>query len=111
MALSDTCSDVSNQLASDIINYLDWGYEVEGISKLLDAIFLIASFQAAQDVPFFSDAEQTLASNRIVIGLFENHLRNADEETRSHFSEVVQVNQRLKDALLQVEPAFPVLIV
>jgi len=27
MALSDTCSDVSWQLASDIVHYLDWEYD------------------------------------------------------------------------------------
>ena len=39
MALSDTCSEVSWQLASDIVHYLDWGYGIEDISNLVDVVF------------------------------------------------------------------------
>jgi hypothetical protein len=58
MALSETCSDLSWQLASDIVNYLDSRYDRENISKLVDVIISLAAFQAKQDVPFFSESEQ-----------------------------------------------------
>ena len=99
MALSDTCSDVSWQLASDIVNYLDCGYDREDISKLIDVIFSIAAFQAKQDVPFFSESEQNQAMNRIVVGMFKSLLENSDAESRKLFSQIAQVNINLKNAL------------
>ncbi len=75
MALSDACSDVSDQLASDIIHYFEWKYEVESISKLVDAIFLLASFQASQGAPFLDDSGQFHANKRIVINMFNNSLK------------------------------------
>jgi hypothetical protein len=72
MALSDTCSDVSEQLAFDIAHYLEWKYEVESISKLVDTIFLLASFQSSQDAPFLDESGQFHASNSIVINMFKN---------------------------------------
>jgi hypothetical protein len=103
MALSDTCSDVSWQLASDIVNYLDCGCDREDISKLIDVIFSIAAFQAKQDVPFFSESEQKQAMNRIVVGMFKSLLENSDAESRKLFSQIAQVNINLKNALKPAE--------
>ena len=99
MALSDTCSDVSWQLASDIIHYLDWDYDIEDISKLIDVIFSIAAFQAKQDLPFFSVSEQKQAMNRIVVGMFKSLLEKSDVESRNFFSQIAHVNQNLITAL------------
>lgn len=103
MALSDTCSDVSWQLASDIVNYLDCGYDREDISKLIDVIFSIALFQAKQDVPFFSESEQKQAMNRIVVGMFKSLLEKSDAESRKLFSQIAQINLNLKTALKSIE--------
>ncbi len=103
MALSDTCSDVSWQLASDIINYLDCGYDREDISKLIDVIFSIAAFQAKQDLPFFSESEQKQAINRIVVGMFKSLLEKSDAESRMLFAQIAQTNLSLKTALKTTE--------
>ena len=103
MALSDTSSDVSWQLASDIVNYLDCGYDREDISKLVDVIFSLAAFQAKQDVPFFSESEQKKAMNRIVVGMFKSLLEKSDAESRKLFSQISQVNINLKNALNSAE--------
>ena len=103
MALSDTCSDVSWQLASDIVNYLDCRYDREDISKLIDVIFSIAAFQAKQDVPFFSESEQKQAMNRIVVGMFKSLLEKSDAESRKLFSQIAQINLNLKTALKSIE--------
>ncbi len=110
MALSDACSDVSDQLASDIIHYFEWKYEVESISKLVDAIFLLASFQASQDAPFLDESEPFHANKRIVINMFDNLLQQLNQDTRSIFSEVVKTNKRLSDALIEIEPESSLLI-
>ena len=103
MALSDTCSDVSWQLASDIVNYLDCGYDREDISKLIDVIFSIAAFQAKQDVPFYSESEQKQAMNRIVVGMFKSLLEKSDAESRKLFSQITQVNINFINALKTAE--------
>jgi len=99
MVLSDTCSDISWQLASDIVHTLDWGYDLDDISRLVDVLFSIASFQAKQDVPFFSEFEQANAKNRIVIGMFKSLLEKADDDSRIKFSEVIKLNRNLSAAL------------
>ena len=99
MALSDTCSEVSWQLASDIVNYLDCGYDREDIFKLVDVIFSLAAIQAKHDVPFFSESEQEKAMNRIVVGMFKSLLENSDAESRKLFSQISQVNLNFKNAL------------
>jgi hypothetical protein len=110
MALSDTCSDVSWQLASDIIHYLDCGYDREDISKLVDVIFSVAAFQAKQDVQFFSESEQKQSMNRIVVGMFKSLLEKSDAESRKLFSQIAQVNQNLKAALESTEDESSLLI-
>lgn len=103
MALSDTCSDVSWQLASDIVNYLDYGYDREDISKLVDVIFSIAAFQAKQDVPFFNESEQKQAINRLVISTFKSLLQKGNAESRKLFAQIAQVNLNLQNAIRSTE--------
>ena len=72
MALSDTCSEVTWQLASDIVHYLDWGYGIEDISNLVDVVFSLASFQAKHDAPFMNAQEQKNGIDRMVISMFKD---------------------------------------
>ena len=99
MALSDTCSEVSWQLASDIVHYLDWGYGIEDISNLVDVVFSLASFQAKHDAPFMNAQEQKNGINRIVISMFIDFLEDTDKVTQSKFADVVQANLNLRIAL------------
>ena len=79
MALSDTCSEVSWQLASDIVHYLDWGYGIEDISNLVDVVFSLASFQAKHDAPFMNAQEQKNGIDRMVISMFKDFLEDTDK--------------------------------
>ena len=99
MALSDTCSEVSWQLASDIVHYLDWGYGIEDISNLVDVVFSLASFQAKHDAPFMNAQEQKNGINRMVISMFIDFLEDTDKVTQSKFADVVQANLNLRIAL------------
>ena len=99
MALSDTCSEVSWQLASDIVHYLDWGYGIEDISNLVDVVFSLASFQAKHDAPFMNAQEQKNGIDRMVISMFKDFLEDTDKATQSKFADVVQANLNLRTAL------------
>ena len=99
MALSDTCSEVSWRLTSDIVHYIDWGYDIKDISKLVDVIFTLASFQVKHDAPFMSEVEQRNGMNRVIIFMFKEFLENTDEKSRILFSEIVQHNQNLNAVL------------
>ena len=99
MALSDTCSEVSWQLASDIVHYLDWGYGIEDISNLVDVVFSLASFQAKHDAPFMNAQEQKNRIDRMVISMFKDFLEDTDKATQSKFADVVQANLNLRTAL------------
>ena len=99
MALSDTCSEVSWQLASDIVHYLDWGYGIEDISNLVDVVFSLASFQAKHDAPFINAQEQKNGIDRMVISMFKDFLEKADDDSRIKFSEVIKLNKNLTTAL------------
>jgi hypothetical protein len=99
MALSDTCSEVSYQLATDIVHYLNWGYGIEDISNLVDVVFLLASFQVKHDAPFMNAQEQKNGIDHMVISMFNDFLEDTDNATQIKFAEVVQANLNLKAAL------------
>ena len=99
MALSDTCSEVTWQLASDIVHYLDWGYSIDDISNLVDVIFSLASFQVKHDAPFMNAQEQKNRIDRMVISMFKDFLEDTDKATQSKFADVVQANLNLRTAL------------
>ena len=110
MALSDTCSEVSWQLASDIVHYLDWGYGIEDISNLVDVVFSLASFQAKHDAPFMNAQEQKNGIDRMVISMFKDFLDDTDDESRIKFSDVVQANLNLRTALNTTDSGSMILI-
>ena len=99
MALSDTCSEVTWQLASDIVHYLDWGYSIDDISNLVDVIFSLASFQVKHDAPFMNAQVQKNRIDRMVISMFKDFLEDTDKATQSKFADVVQANLNLRTAL------------
>lgn len=110
MALSDTCSEVSWQLASDIVHYLDWGYAIEDISNLVDVVFSLASFQAKHDAPFMNAQEQKNGINRMVISMFKDFLEDTDKVTQSKFADVVQANLNLRIALNTTDSGSMILV-
>ena len=110
MALSDTCSEVSWQLASDIVHYLDWGYGIEDISNLVDVVFSLASFQAKHDAPFMNAQEQKNGIDRMVISMFNDFLEDTDKVTQSKFADVVQANLNLRIALNTTDSGSMILV-
>ena len=92
MALSDSCSDVLNDLAKELVWYSDWGYQPEQLIPVIDALYNLASFTVGQDVPpGMLKHDPELGISRIVIGAILGVELKDDEIGRACSAEILQL--------------------
>ncbi len=69
MALSDSCARILNELAKELVDYSDFGYEPKQVCHIVDALFSLASFVVGQDLPPDTpNTDHSLGISRTVIG-------------------------------------------
>ena len=51
MSLSDTCANVLDTLATDLIHYSTMGYDPKELSKIITAMYELSSFMVTHDMP------------------------------------------------------------
>lgn len=68
MALSDSCSDLLDDLSNTIAQYACFKYEIEDYVPLINAIYCLAEFVAYQDFPIRQSSDElSKITNRIAI--------------------------------------------
>ena len=66
MSLSDSCCEINSGLAEAFVRYADWGYSVDHLTSVIDAMFEISKVASSLDVPpFVQDNERKQAIDQM----------------------------------------------
>ncbi len=101
MALSDTCAEALERLKTDIVDYANWDYPPTELSRIINAMYELATFMVVQDLP---PKTQTDVLNEIVDGVVvASILDKAHKEKTAKFlpliSSIAKVNSRLSASI------------
>jgi hypothetical protein len=103
MSLSDTCCEISDDLAKGFGHYYSWDYNIQHWIKLIDAMYSINEVGAVLDVPpnFANVRLSDVVDHRVIMGLLEQ----ADKcEARDAFisviSQIACKHDRLREGII-----------
>ena len=110
MSLSDSCCEINSGLAEAFVRYADWGYSVDHLTSVIDAMFEISKVASSLDVPpFVQDNERKQAIDQMVMRLVISELldknrSNVDdkEAVRDKLAEIASQHPRLLQSIIHV---------
>jgi hypothetical protein len=101
MALSDACFEALNTLQDEMVSYADWEYAPSELSKVVEAMYELASFFARHDID--PDASQEKLEGMLDGIIVANILDKAHEEEcdciGQLLADVAKVNPRLSQSI------------
>lgn len=101
MALSDTCADVLDKLANDLINYSSMGYDPKELSKIITAMYELSSFMVTHDMPpmMVTKNLDMFLDNCVVYSLLQKAEKSGDNNFPEVLAEIASHNLRLKQGI------------
>ena len=103
MSLSDSCIEISSELALTLAHYAHWDYSVDHLLPLVDAMFDIAAVGAALDVfPNHSKSNLDLVIHRRVVAELLHHINSQSSKKQSALEALCRVasqSPRLNNAI------------
>ena len=111
MSLSDSCSDVLNELATEIVHYADWDYAPKQLIPIFDALYSLATFTGGQAVPpSISNINLNIGIHRVVIGSSLNAKTDDDEFGKASavailklLADVSKIHSHLESGLVAIQ--------
>ena len=101
MALSDTCSEVLEELQSEFVSYADWSYSPVELNRIITAMFELAYFMARQDIPPDRpiNALDNAVNNIVIVNILAKAKTNNTESVCDNLSSICKLNQRLQEGV------------
>ena len=101
MALSDTCADVLDTLATDLIHYSTMGYDPKELSKIITAMYELSSFMVTHDMPPDRpiNALDNAVNNIVIVNILAKAKTNNTESVCDNLSSICKLNQRLQEGV------------
>ena len=101
MALSDTCADVLDTLATDLIHYSTMGYDPKELSKIITAMYELSSFMVTHDMPpdVVVNNLNMFLDNCVVDNLLQKAEKSGDNDFPEVLAGIARHNLRLKQGI------------
>ncbi len=101
MSLSDKCLEALENLQNDFVSYADWDYEVEELSRIVQAMYELGTFFVRQNFPpdLSLNPIDEIIDEFVVIGILEKAQAENSAIVCSVVAEISKVNPRLNQGI------------
>ncbi len=101
MALSDTCFEALESLKDDLIGYADWDYSPVELSRIVNAMYELATFMVGQDMPPNSpkDNLNEVVDGVVVASILDKAHKEKSEKILSVLASIAKVNAKLSNSI------------
>lgn len=106
MSLSDSCCEITDDLARTFAAYCDWEYDLKHWLKIIDALYSLSEVGAQLDIsPNFTGGKvDEVADERVITSLLHQAAESKDDAARQHVLDlIIQITQRhdrLRDGII-----------
>ena len=98
MSLSDSCCEITDDLARTFTAYCDWEYDLNHWLKIIDALYALNEVGAQLDIsPNFTGVRvDEVADERVITSLLHQAAEAKDDAARKHVIDlIIKITQRL----------------